>query len=71
MLRYAVLLLAVFSAACTISPVLTEGGDQGGGRYKECRRAARDYCEDAVRAADDEMKKCVAEATYRCVLGGA
>ncbi len=71
MMRYLLLALVSVCLGCSIAPVVTDPGDSAAGRYDDCRRAARDYCRDVVRPDDDAMKKCVSEATYRCMTGGS
>jgi hypothetical protein len=63
--------LAALSLACTISPVVTDPGSDGGDIYDSCRRASRDYCRDALDTPPSELDKCVAEATYNCIAGTA
>jgi hypothetical protein len=58
-------------AACQITPVIGEPQIQTGDRYNQCRRAAKDYCEEVKRAQDEELSRCVSEATYQCVAGSA
>ena len=66
--------LAAFAAilllACTISPVVTDPmGGSSGGRYDDCRRAAREYCKHVPRAENTDTDECVAQQTFRCVAG--
>jgi hypothetical protein len=68
-LRVFVILGALAASACSVSPVITDPGDNGGDRYGGCRRAARDVCKYR-ESGDDARKQCVAEATYDCVKGG-
>ena len=63
--------LAALSLACTISPVVTDRNPGGDDSFDGCRRASRDYCRDALDTPPSELDKCVAEATYHCVAGGA
>ena len=75
-MRFLILTLALASSACRIAPiiqdpVISDVGDRSGGRYEDCRRAARDYCEDVEGATGDALKRCVSKATYDCVSGGA
>ena len=70
MFRALLVAASIFAAACSIAPVVTDPTDGGfGSRYDDCRRAARNYCADFVQPAPDDMKKCVAEATFNCVSG--
>ena len=63
--------LAVVGLGCEISPVVTDpAGPRESDRYSECRRASREYCREVVEPADEDMKRCVAEAVYNCVTGG-
>jgi len=55
------------ATACSISPVFDTPTDSMQGRYHDCRRASKDYCRDALGTSQDEMGKCVASATYKCV----
>lgn len=62
--------LALTTAGCSISPIVTEPtGDSN--RYSDCRRAAKDYCRDALGSADEELRKCTAKATYECISNGS
>lgn len=74
-MKVLVVCAALLAAACSFNPVVTDpvvSDPEGSGvRYDDCHRAARDYCRDAVGVAKDEMKKCVAEATFECVSGRA
>jgi hypothetical protein len=56
---------------CEISPVVSAPLDTPGARYSDCDRAAEDYCEHAVKAADQEMDACVAEYRYKCMTSGS
>ncbi len=68
MARLLILALAAVGLSCSISPVVTEGFDGGDSRYRDCRRAARDYCTDVVGAVSgDDQKHCVAKHAYECV----
>lgn len=68
MARLLILALAAAGLSCSISPVVTEPFDGGDSRYRDCRRAARDYCKDVVGAiSGDDERRCVAEHTYECV----
>ena len=62
--------LATGLAACRISPVIGDRGHHSGDSYNNCRRAARDVCKYR-ESGEEERKKCVAEATFQCVTGGA
>jgi hypothetical protein len=68
------LALALLGLSCTISPVITPdpsgSGSGGSGRYDGCREAARDYCRHVIQASESEMKKCVADSTFECMVGG-
>ena len=65
-----IVILATGLAACTFSPVIGDGNLGAGDRYGTCRRAARDVCKYR-ESSEDERKRCVAQATYSCVTGGA
>ena len=55
---------------CSISPVVTDPmGSSATDRYSSCRRAAKDYCRDALDTPPSSMDKCVAEATFKCTTG--
>ncbi len=77
-MKRALLLVALFGSACTISPVISEpvfdpgpvGGGIGSGRYHDCRQAARDLCRDVKGVEGDALDRCVAQATYDCLSGG-
>jgi hypothetical protein len=62
--------IALLGLACSIAPVVTDPSQEGGARYSDFRRAAKDYCRDALAVSDAEMKKCVAEAVFQCVSAG-
>ncbi len=66
-----VLVLALVSLSCTISPVITDPSRDGVGRdhYDSCKRASKDYCREVLGTAADEMAKCVANFTYECLTG--
>lgn len=59
------LTLCLLALGCEISPVVT--ADPPNTRYDDCRRAAADYCEHALRPRVDEMPQCVATHAYQCV----
>ena len=59
----------VLLAACSISPVISEPGSGGGDRYSDCRRVSRDYCRDVEMVSDEDRRRCVSDATYKCVTG--
>jgi hypothetical protein len=63
-------LLFLTTLGCEISPVVS-APEQEGSRYRDCERAARDYCKHSIKAGEDEMKACVAEHLFRCVSAGA
>ncbi len=69
MIRFTLLALASLSLACSIAPVVTDPSS-GGSRFDDCRRAAKDYCRNVVQPSDAGMKKCVSEATFKCVSAG-
>jgi hypothetical protein len=60
--------VGLWTLACTISPVVTVP-ESPSPRYIDCEHAARNYCEEVVRASDDDLDRCVAEQTFRCVSG--
>jgi len=65
------LAFALLGVSCQLSPnIVAPDPSDGGGRYADCRRAARDYCRQSLQVVDDEMKACVARATYECTSGG-
>ncbi len=55
----------LLALGCEISPVVS--ADPPSTRYDDCRRAAADYCEHAVRPRVDEMQHCVATHAFQCV----
>jgi hypothetical protein len=70
-MKLIVLLIALSGLACTVSPVITDPGSDGGSseRYSGCKRAAKDYCRHVVEADEDEMDRCVANSTFECLSG--
>jgi hypothetical protein len=62
--------IALMGLACSIAPVVTDPSQEGGARYSDCRRAAKDYCRDGLGVSEAEMKKCVAESTFQCISAG-
>lgn len=60
---------------CRIAPVITDpvvtDPSPGGTRYSGCKRAAEDYCAQVVEPPEDQIERCVAEATYDCMSGRA
>ena len=61
--------LAALMVGCTLSPVVTTPGAESDDFFHACRRASRDYCQDALDTPPSELDKCVAEATYACLSG--
>ena len=62
----------VYGDPCARAPeVVTTEPSGSNGRYDDCRRAARDYCEHVVRPSDDQEDRCVAEQTFVCIRGGS
>ena len=59
---------ALFTLGCRIAPVVTST-EAPSGRYGECRRAARSYCQKVLGAVAEELDLCLAEHTYKCVAG--
>ena len=57
--------LCLLALGCSISPVIS--ADPPDTRYDDCRQAAADYCEQAVRPPADEMQQCVATHAFQCV----
>ena len=68
-MRILIASLVALSLACTISPVITDPDRGASDRYSDCRQAAKDYCRHVLDKAPSTMDKCVAEATYKCVVG--
>ena len=68
-MKYFVISAALlFCASCSISPVISEPY-AGDGRYSSCRRVARDFCRAVEQVSQEDERRCVSEATYRCVSG--
>ncbi len=68
--RILIICLAAVGLSCSISPVVTEPMRGEDSRYRDCRRASRDYCEDVIGAASGEdSRSCVAKHTFECVAG--
>lgn len=63
-------LLGLIAMGCTVSPVVSVP-DAPSGRYADCDRAARDYCEEVVHARKKEMDGCVADHRLKCVSSSA
>jgi len=63
--------LLLLSLGCEISPIVSAPSDIPGTRYSDCDRAAKDYCEHAIKAAASEMDTCVAEYRFKCVSSRA
>lgn len=64
------LCVCLAALGCEISPVVSAPAEPGS-RYSDCDGAAKDYCEDFVRASEEEMDACVAEYRFKCVSSGA
>jgi hypothetical protein len=72
-MRYSIAIaVAALGLGCQISPVVStpEEGSRSS-RYRDCKDAARAYCRDFRGASQEEMKKCVAEAAFKCTSGGS
>ena len=63
-----VVLAGFLVLACTISPSVTVP-EAASPRYTDCHHAARSYCEAVIRASGDDLERCVADQTLRCVSG--
>lgn len=61
---------ALLGVSCQLSPNIVADPDSGSGRYTDCRRAARDHCRHALGVSTEDMKACVARATYECTSSG-
>ena len=61
-------LVGLLALGCEISPVVTVP-ESPSPRYIDCELAARSYCEEVVHASSDDLDRCVAEQTFRCVSG--
>jgi hypothetical protein len=68
-MKYLLISAALICASCSISPVISDPASSRGERYSDCRRVARDYCRDVEQVSDADQKRCVSEATYKCVSG--
>lgn len=68
-MRLLIAFLATLTLACTISPTISDPGQGSSDRYSDCRQAAKDYCRYVLDSAPSATDKCVAEATYKCVVG--
>jgi len=55
---------------CTINPVVSDT-QVGIGYYDACERAAENYCEYVVEAAESDLESCVANYTFQCLSGGS
>ena len=64
------LAFALLGVSCQLSPNIVAEPMDGGGRYTDCRRAARDHCRHSLQVVEDELKACVARATFECTSGG-
>ncbi len=68
--RFGALALAgSLGLGCTIAPVVS-APEATTGRYADCERAARDYCENAIGATGSDRDRCLAEHTFECVSVG-
>ena len=67
--------LAAFSGlavlGCEISPVVSAPLDSPGVRYRDCDRAAEEYCEESIQPAARDMDACIAEHRFKCLSSGA
>ena len=68
-------MLAAFAGlvalGCEISPVVSAPLDQPGTRYRDCERAAEEYCEESIRPAARDIDACVAEHRFQCLSSGS
>ena len=69
-MKYLLISAALLLASCQISPVIQTPMEGPGERYRDCRRAARDYCRDVAQVAEEDQKRCISEATFECVSEG-
>ncbi len=69
-MKLLVLCGALAVAGCSVAPVIGDPGHggRGGALYDSCRLASRDYCRYVIEAEDADMKRCVADRTYGCVM---
>ena len=64
--------LVCFAAlGCEISPVVSAPSGMPGMRYADCERAAEEYCEYSIKAADRDMDACIAEHRFKCLSAKA
>ena len=64
----AAVLIGGLALGCSISPVVSDT-QVGGGHYDGCEQAARNYCEEVVKADDSDLDACVAKYAYQCMSG--
>ena len=63
-------LAGCLALGCTISPVVSDP-QAGTSHYDDCEQAARNYCEQVVKAGDSDLEGCVAKYTFQCISGGS
>ena len=66
----AVVAVGCLGLGCTINPVVSDT-QVGIGYYDACERAAEDYCEYVIGAAESDLESCVANYTFQCLSGGS
>lgn len=63
--------VVLLALGCRIAPVISTPMDSPGARYRDCTRAAEDYCEESIKARAKDMDACVAEHRFQCLSSGS
>lgn len=61
----------LLALGCEIAPVVSAPMESPGVRYRDCNRAAEEYCEDSVKPTAQDMDACVAEHRFQCLSSGS
>ena len=63
-----VFLAGSLALGCRIAPVVSDT-QVGGSHYDDCEQAARNYCEQVVKADESDLEACVAKYAFQCMSG--
>jgi hypothetical protein len=66
----AAVVVGCLALGCRIAPVVSDT-QVGGSYYDDCEQAARNYCEQVVKAGASELDTCVAKYAFQCMSGRA
>ena len=59
-------LAGCLALGCRIAPVVSDT-QVGGSHYDDCEQAARNYCEQVVKADEGDLDACVAKYAFQCM----